>query len=354
MGASCRESSDNKNYVTMKEVVVILSHADTDEKKYILKNCISEIKNQNYDIILSSHISVDKDILNSVDYFILDLENPVVYYNEYEKYNIKPMFLYYNQEQFSFNIQFEMNHGYAVFKLIANAASICNLNDYQKIHFVNYDYIVSDKDLLPFHSALLNKYDVISYILDSRIDLISAGLFSIKTEFLLEKIQSIKKIEDYFNFCHTNIFEDFLFVLFNSGNIKHISDISKLKDKNKIDLVHISTKKPIKKTGENLLLFITREKNNEGDFFLLFMVFDEKNVQITIEFEDCANNLILPKYKPFLVKVKKDWLDSGIKFQIPDYEYEETFYSDRNIGFCVADPSILYDFDEFKNICKLC
>ena len=46
------------------EVVLIISHADNDKKKQILKECLLEVKKQGYDIILSSHIEVDNRLKN--------------------------------------------------------------------------------------------------------------------------------------------------------------------------------------------------------------------------------------------------------------------------------------------------
>ena len=42
----------------MKEVVIILSHADTTDKLQFLENSIAEMKKQGYPIIISSHIKV--------------------------------------------------------------------------------------------------------------------------------------------------------------------------------------------------------------------------------------------------------------------------------------------------------
>ena len=337
------------NEIKSDNIVAITTHANTPEKKQILKECISELKSQKYDIILSSHIPVDDDIVNSVDYFILDSENPIVTFKDYDKYNVRPLFLWYKQEHFSFNISFDLNHGYAVLKLIKNAASIAIANNYKKIHVVDYDYLIQQESILKLHNEFLNDYDVVSYYWDSRKDLISSGFFSIRTEFLIDTSKKINNLNQYFGFCHTSVFEELLYVLFNNGRIKHISDINLLREHNKVDQVHVSIKTPKKKTGDNLLLFITRENSKPDDIFLLMMLFDTEEMKMSIEINSKLFDVKIPTYKSFLVKIEKDWLSSGIKINITSYNYMDVLDNEKNIGTCDADPSIFYEFDDFLN-----
>ena len=54
----------------MKKAVIILSHCNTEEKLQVLKNNISKLKsNPNLDIILTSHISLPQEVVDSVEYF---------------------------------------------------------------------------------------------------------------------------------------------------------------------------------------------------------------------------------------------------------------------------------------------
>jgi glycosyltransferase involved in cell wall biosynthesis len=73
------------NKPAKNESVVILSHADTEEKISILRRSILTIKSQGYFIILSSHIGVPNDILSIVDYFICETDNPIVDHTEYSQ-----------------------------------------------------------------------------------------------------------------------------------------------------------------------------------------------------------------------------------------------------------------------------
>ena len=73
----------NKN-----EAVVILSHANSDEKIKILKECISTSKKNGYQVILSSSSPVSDEIQKEVDYFLFDKENPVITGDELSKIGV--------------------------------------------------------------------------------------------------------------------------------------------------------------------------------------------------------------------------------------------------------------------------
>ena len=68
----------------MKELVAILSHADTPDKVSVLEECVNEIKKQGKKIIISSHISIPEHLYDIADYVIYDKENPIIRYDEYQ------------------------------------------------------------------------------------------------------------------------------------------------------------------------------------------------------------------------------------------------------------------------------
>ena len=331
------------------EVVLIISHVDNDKKKQILKECLLEVKKQGYDIILSSHIEVDNDVKELSDYFLLDKDNPIVSHSDYHLYNKTPMGFWVNQKDFYFSISFELNHGYAVLKLIKNGASIAYINGYDKIHLVNYDYILKDDTLLKTHSELLNSHDLVTYNWENRLDIISAGFFSVRTEIFIEKSKNINSVDDYFNFCHTAIFEELLYVLFKDVRINNISDISLLREKNEVDKIHISVSKPKKETGENILLFLTREQTRPDELFLLIMAFDEYKPVVEFTIGQTTHKVNLPKYEGFLVEINKSDLENGIGVNIPSYEYSDILNNSTVIGNCIVNNPIFYKYNDFIN-----
>ncbi len=62
----------------LNNLVIILSHCDTPPKVKVLKETIASLRSIDIDILLTSHIPVDLDIQDMVDYYIFDKSNPVI------------------------------------------------------------------------------------------------------------------------------------------------------------------------------------------------------------------------------------------------------------------------------------
>lgn len=129
-----------------KEVVIILSHADTIDKLEVLSQCINEVKRQGYDVILSSHIQVPDIYYDLADFVIYDKDNPIIYYSEFP--HAAHVMVWSTIEQYSQVYAFEFNHSYAVLKLIKNGIGVAHVNGYDKAHFVNYDYVIHNVEIL--------------------------------------------------------------------------------------------------------------------------------------------------------------------------------------------------------------
>ena len=59
-------------------LIIILSHCDSREKREILIDNIKKLKTQNFDILLLSHIPIPPSIQQIVEYFIYDKSNPII------------------------------------------------------------------------------------------------------------------------------------------------------------------------------------------------------------------------------------------------------------------------------------
>lgn len=204
-------------------LVVILSHADTSDKIEILIECISSIKKQGYDILISSHIPISDEINNIVDYIVYDKNNPLIMYDEYLN---KPsvVYVWMSLPGYEQNYPIKFNHAYAVLKLIQNGSAIADINGYRNVHFVNYDYVLNDKNILTKHNEILNEYDIVSYDWTNygatHNKNISSGFFSVNNNKFISLIRNIKSKEDYCN-CGSPVFEEFLYnYVNNNSNLK--------------------------------------------------------------------------------------------------------------------------------------
>ena len=91
------------------------------KKISILDECIDNSKSKGFKIILSSAIDVPKSLADKVDYLIIDKENPIITGDDLETIG-GAIFYWINNPYFKNSYCMDMNHSYAVLKLIKNAA----------------------------------------------------------------------------------------------------------------------------------------------------------------------------------------------------------------------------------------
>ena len=116
----------------MKELVVILTHADNEQRVETLKECTRELKAQGHDILISSHIEIPSDLYDQIDYFIYDKDNALIRLDEFEDTG-STVFVTSHVSDFKLSYPIEYNHAYAVLKLIKNAYAISDIENYDII-----------------------------------------------------------------------------------------------------------------------------------------------------------------------------------------------------------------------------
>ena len=258
-----------------KGLVVILSHADTEDKIEILIESINSIKKQNYDILISSHINIPDYINDMVDYFIYDKENELIMYDEYtSKPNV--VFVWMKALGYEQHYPIKFNHAYAVLELIKNASFFAESKGYENVHFINYDYVINDENVLLANNTLLIENDIISYDWNNygavNSEHISSGFFSVKNNKFLNLIRNIKTKDDYCNYG-SPIFEDFLYDYVTKYSDMRIFKlpISTLFDNlppnevsnsttNKIAVKSVMDDYIIENNGQRIYLFLTKDE----------------------------------------------------------------------------------------------
>jgi len=126
----------------MDNLICINSHCNTDEKISILKKNINYLKNNGKDILLISHIPLDKDIIDLIDYFIYDKINPILHYPE--KYNV----VWTNIDDYRL-ISYNPDIGWCFLNQWKIIANYCKNLQYKTYTFINYDTIL-DNNMLKF------------------------------------------------------------------------------------------------------------------------------------------------------------------------------------------------------------
>jgi hypothetical protein len=126
-------------YVTEKNIIVVGCFITNEFKKRVLINFLNQVKKTGCEIVLVSHISVDEDILNLVDYFIYDKEN-----EKLPKENVPLIWFADSQEYINIYSAF---HGLAISKNVYNALKLFQDTDYRYFIYIEFDYILHDSDV---------------------------------------------------------------------------------------------------------------------------------------------------------------------------------------------------------------
>lgn len=117
-----------------KNIILIQSHCNNEEKKNVLMENIKKLRNHNFDILLFSHIPLSEDIISEVDYFIFCDENPIMW-EERRHY-------YWN---ISKNIKYETivpDYGWTVFNQIIKSFNFVRNSRYEHVYLFCYDLLI--------------------------------------------------------------------------------------------------------------------------------------------------------------------------------------------------------------------
>lgn len=119
-----------------KNIVLIQSHCNNDEKKNVLLENIKKLRNYDLDILLFSHITLPEEIISEVDYFIYSSDNPIMWEERrhlfWESHN---------------NIKYQTivpDYGWTVFNQIIKSYDFISKMNYEFVYIFCYDLIVDE------------------------------------------------------------------------------------------------------------------------------------------------------------------------------------------------------------------
>lgn len=140
-----------------KEAYVVATYPVTDAIIQTTKDCINSLKRDGRKIIISSHAPVPKELQEMVDYVFYDSNNILT------KHTFYSSFSFYSGDYDTFiNLKGEGNdvyHGPACYTSFRNPATFAKNLGIEKLHFINYDYILKDEDYINYISKILNTKD---------------------------------------------------------------------------------------------------------------------------------------------------------------------------------------------------
>jgi hypothetical protein len=326
----------------MKEIISISSHVNSEKKEKVLLECIDSLKSQGYSIILTSHLPVSDKALKEVDYFVYDKENALIYWYEYDKFG---GFVHYwiGNGIFYFDKVLDYNHAYAVLKLYKNAAAIAYYNGYDIVHFIDYDYIINDKNLLKHHSQTLEEND--AYFYDPvGFGGICSGFFSFKAKRFLDIFGKINSKEDYGK-IGVSIFEHFLLHLSKENNIKYVMvDLNSIREKNEIDRINLGTPTGTIFTDMGDVVVLIPIKQGE-EYYLLVYSNVKKDPNLSLIISKSSREFVIPiEVFPSVkaIEIPKEELESGMVLNISNMKINKTLDLTSNISSGeIKDKSVI-------------
>ena len=146
----------------MKELILITSHAPSNKKQELLRDLVNNTKGGGYDIMISTHVFVPKDIVDSVDFIFYEKDNKLLTDLKHKKV------MNFGSKDGTLKVctteTFKYNHAFAMIKLLVNGLSFAKQLGYEKVHFFEYDTKINSFDEIQKNSELLEEYNVIYYV----------------------------------------------------------------------------------------------------------------------------------------------------------------------------------------------
>jgi hypothetical protein len=144
----------------MRELILILCYVPDTKRQELLRDLVNDIKNKNYDIMLTSHSYIPKDIFDNVNYVFYDKDNFLLTDIKHKTgvFYSNPSFLINTTEMN------EYNHAASAFKLLTLGLTNAKNLGYEKIHMFEYDSRILQTIEIENNSKLLDEYNSVYYL----------------------------------------------------------------------------------------------------------------------------------------------------------------------------------------------
>jgi hypothetical protein len=319
------------------EVCIVLAHCDSKEKKEILIENLSILKKQNKKIILSSHITVDEDVLEKVDYFVCDKKNDMISHTELDGKGAT--FQYYYYPGYHHELYYD-NHAFAVLKLMLEGVILAKNKGYKISHLIHYDSVLYDFHLLNYNYNQLYEFDIIHYFFPGYEHRMDGNFLSIKTDVFLDIFEKINTKSEFVKHGLA-MFEEFLAKVCYEKEYKiKSSNIENLFYKNIIDKIKMLDIGIKKYYSDEIVTqtFVIASK-------------DEVNKYLSFTTEDPSIDYFLINYKPFSLEINnvtvvkiKDELWNNLIIEIPQLTHKQVIKSQRDVKFAdcyLCNPNLI-------------
>lgn len=194
----------------MKNVIIINSYANTDERRNVLINCINKLKKLSIDLILISNYQDDSYIQSLTDYYIYDIDNFLLTKDK------SPLNWFADNKE-TIHL-FHAGTSYIVYKHMCVSISFAKNLQYKNFFYLEFDvdFSESDIDKIDFilNRCLIDKKMWMCNFQSFGKQSIESRLFAGNVDFFLENFILVKSINDWNNKWPFSISSDSLESIF--------------------------------------------------------------------------------------------------------------------------------------------
>jgi glycosyltransferase involved in cell wall biosynthesis len=201
------------------EAVIISTYPTTKSSFDTTVECILAAKNTGRKVILTSHLPISPDLQSLVDYTVYDQNNILTKHTFYSQSR------YGEDDFFAFvNLRGEGNdvyHGPTCYTNYYNGAALAHSLGFEKVYFLNYDYVLKNDAYLDNVSKVLNTKSAYFGDMPNNPEGHSVTTFfmGIRPEFYLNNVEPIFTAQDYEDLrlkwgSYSNGYENMMFFAF--------------------------------------------------------------------------------------------------------------------------------------------
>lgn len=191
----------------MNSCFLITSYCDTEEKLNVLSATIQDLKKYGLDICVHAHFPLPFEIQQSVNYYIFDKSNPII------PYDVRSIIMWRKIDNLQLNI-LKRDYGYTVMNQIKGGSLFLHNLNYDIIHILNYDTIVTDS--LLENSKNIERFSGIFYL--NKKEETNLLFMTLKLSDYIEDIKSIT-MQDYISMNEYWYAEGYIFHKLNKNNL---------------------------------------------------------------------------------------------------------------------------------------
>jgi len=179
-----------------KSVVIISCYPTTTGAISVTKKAIVAVKEQGYDVMLTSHAPIPEELQKISDYVIYNENNILTYHDFYSRYT-------FNNTDVSvdMNIKAEGNHIYhgpAVYTNYYTGISLAKGLGYTNAVCMNFDMVITDKKVIPvLIDGLKNRKAVFNHSKAQEGEILRTVIFATRIDYFLDKFRIIDNEVEY-------------------------------------------------------------------------------------------------------------------------------------------------------------